>query len=107
MRVRLDGVDDADLLRAMRDYDVEHVEDAADVSLLRVDTPDQLPEVARAWSRTDPRGALWVVYPKGVRTITEHDVRGAGLALGIVDNKVARFSDTHTAMRFVPRRTPR
>jgi hypothetical protein len=44
---------------------------------------------------------LWIIYPKGVKTITESDVRGAGLRAGLVDVKVASFSDTHTALKFV------
>jgi len=44
---------------------------------------------------------LWIVYPKGVKTITENDVRGVGLKAGLVDVKVASFSGTHTALKFV------
>ena len=46
-------------------------------------------------------GAIWVIYPKGRQTIREMDVIAAGKAAGLVDNKVARFSDTHTALRLV------
>ena len=46
-------------------------------------------------------GAIWVIRPKGVGTITESDVMKAGKAAGLVDVKVARFSDTHTAEKFV------
>lgn len=45
--------------------------------------------------------ALWIVYPKGQTRITEDDVRGAGLKAGLTDIKVARFSETHTALKFV------
>jgi hypothetical protein len=46
-------------------------------------------------------GAIWVVYPKGQTHIREVDVINAGKAAGLTDNKVCRFSDTHTALRFV------
>ena len=46
-------------------------------------------------------GAIWVIRPKGVDAITETDVMKAGKAAGLVDVKVARFSDTHTAEKFV------
>ena len=46
-------------------------------------------------------GAIWVIRPKGVAAITESDVMKAGKAAGLVDVKVARFSDTHTAEKFV------
>jgi hypothetical protein len=46
-------------------------------------------------------GALWVVYPKGVPEIKEIEVIEAGRAAGMKDVKVARFSVTHTALKFV------
>jgi hypothetical protein len=46
-------------------------------------------------------GAIWVIRPKGVAAITEADVMKAGKAAGLVDVKVARFSSTHTAEKFV------
>jgi len=41
------------------------------------------------------------VYPKGQKHIREIDVINAGKSAGLVDNKVARFSETHTALRLV------
>jgi hypothetical protein len=50
----------------------------------------------------EPNGAIWVVRPKGGRAeIKDIDVIDAGLAAGLVDNKIASFSDTHGAMRLV------
>jgi hypothetical protein len=46
-------------------------------------------------------GALWVIRPKGSPGISESDVMAAGKAAGLVDVKVVRFSDTHTAEKFV------
>jgi hypothetical protein len=46
-------------------------------------------------------GAIWVIRPKGVDAISESDVMRAGKLAGLVDVKVARFSDTHTAEKFV------
>ena len=46
-------------------------------------------------------GAVWVVYPKGQAHIREIDVINAAKSAGLVDNKVCRFSDTHTALRCV------
>jgi hypothetical protein len=45
--------------------------------------------------------ALWIIYPKGQKAITENDVRGAGRKAGLTDVKVASFSATHTALKFV------
>ncbi|HVS50345.1 MAG TPA: DUF3052 family protein [Candidatus Dormibacteraeota bacterium] len=50
----------------------------------------------------EPNGAIWVVRPKGGRAaIKDTDVIEAGLAAGLVDNKIASFSETHGAMRLV------
>lgn len=46
-------------------------------------------------------GAIWIVYPKGQKHIREADVIAAGKSAGLTDNKVCRFSVTHTALRFV------
>lgn len=50
-----------------------------------------------------PDGALWVVRPKASSAISEREVMDAGKAAGLVDVKVARFSPTHTAEKFVIR----
>ena len=46
-------------------------------------------------------GAVWVVHPKGRRDLKDTDVMAAGKAAGLVDNKVARVSEVHSALRFV------
>ncbi len=45
--------------------------------------------------------ALWVVYPKGKKEITENDVLQSGRNAGLKDLKVVGFSATHTALKFV------
>lgn len=58
-----------------------------------------------------PDGAVWAVAPRGSAVVREPDVLAAGKAAGLVDIKVVRFSETHTAHKFVipvshrPRRT--
>jgi hypothetical protein len=46
-------------------------------------------------------GVIWIVYPKGRQEITELQVFVAGKAAGLVDVKVVKFSETHTALKFV------
>ncbi|HET9402703.1 MAG TPA: hypothetical protein VFO34_17285 [Candidatus Acidoferrales bacterium] len=46
-------------------------------------------------------GALWIVYPKGLKDIREIDVIAAGRAAKLKDVKVVGFSPTHTALKFV------
>lgn len=46
-------------------------------------------------------GALWIIYPKGRQEIKESQVLAAGKHAGLVDVKVVKFSETHTALKFV------
>jgi Protein of unknown function (DUF3052) len=46
-------------------------------------------------------GAIWIIRPKGSPNISESDVMSAGKSVGLVDVKVVRFSETHTAEKFV------
>lgn len=45
--------------------------------------------------------ALWIVYPKGRKDITEGGVLAMGRDAGLKDVKVVGFSATHTALKFV------
>ncbi len=58
----------------------------------------QLSKIARSMRGA---AAVWVVYPKSLRSITEGDVLAAGRAEGLKDVKVVGFSATHTALKFV------
>jgi hypothetical protein len=73
-----------------------------DVLFYAPTTRAALDRIAALTKRLDPAGALWIVRPKGKDTpVTETDTRKAGLAAGLVDVKVAAFSATHTAAKFV------
>jgi hypothetical protein len=105
MRVQVVGVEE--LLPELAEREVRHVGDEAEILFLGVEAHADLERLPDAWSRVAGRGALWVVYPRGVRAVTEGEVLAAGRAAGLLDVKVARFSETHTALRFVAPRAPR
>lgn len=48
-----------------------------------------------------PAGAIWVVWPRGLRDLKVQEVIAAAKAAGLVDTKVVRFSDTDTALKLV------
>jgi hypothetical protein len=48
-----------------------------------------------------PAGAIWVIYPKGVKDITQAEVMAASKNACLVDVKVASFSPTHTALKLM------
>jgi hypothetical protein len=68
---------------------------------LAAESPADLDKVKFVRNSMGPAAGVWIIYPKGVKTITENDVRGAGLKAGLVDVKVTSFSETHTALKFV------
>ena len=73
-----------------------------DVVLLGADSLDALAPLADLSTRIRPNGAIWVVSRKGAaRTLRDVDVIDAARSAGLVDNKIAAFSATHTAMRLV------
>jgi hypothetical protein len=45
--------------------------------------------------------ALWIVYPKGQKDLTEYSVLSTGRKAGLKDVKVVGFSVTHTGLKFV------
>jgi hypothetical protein len=61
----------------------------------------ELKRVAALTKSLAPAGALWIVYPKGQKAITEMDVICGGRKAQLKDVKVASFSATHTALKFV------
>jgi hypothetical protein len=65
------------------------------------DTPDALAALGALRTRIAPAGAIWVVSPKRRPEIADVIVMAAARATGLVDVKVARFSDTHTSLKLV------
>lgn len=110
-RVLLLGIKDAALsadLRARTDHCSEgRKKKDCDVILLSVESVEDLRKIETCHALLAPAGGLWVIYPKGRKHITEAQVMTAGLATGMVDNKVISFSATHTGLRFVIRKTDR
>jgi hypothetical protein len=65
------------------------------------DASKDLSQVSKLAKSMKGAAALWIVYPKGQKQITENDVIAAGRKSGLKDVKVVGFSSTHTALKFV------
>jgi hypothetical protein len=93
-------------LLAERTDDVTDEEPLPDTNVifLAADSQADLSRLPDLRGRIRPNGAIWVISRKG-RAATLHyaEILEAAQASGLVDNKVASFSDTHTALRFVIR----
>jgi hypothetical protein len=72
-----------------------------DLLFCGVETTAHLAKLVNFVGDLKPAGSLWVIYPKGVPAIREVQVIEAGRAAGLKDVKVASFSSTHTALKFV------
>jgi hypothetical protein len=66
-----------------------------------VESQEDLQSIANIPENLSTAGALWVIWPKGQKHITEAQVMAAGKAAGLVDTKMASFSGTHTALKLV------
>jgi hypothetical protein len=101
--VDLDDPDFVSLLRT-RTTDIVrgHPRKPVDLVFVGVRELRDLKRLNEMKSWIEPNGAIWVVRPKGGRSaLRETDLIDAGRDAGLVDNKIASFSDTHGAMRFV------
>jgi hypothetical protein len=104
-RVALVGVDDETFLELLAER-TENLERSSpgsgfDIVFVRVDAVADLACISSLEASIARDGAIWVISPRGRSDLREAEVLDAGRAAGLVDTKVARFSDTHTAHKFV------
>jgi hypothetical protein len=104
-RVAVLGATDAEFLAQLRGrttYVLQHsLAPGLNLIFLRADTPGALEQIDALEPFLRRDGAIWVVTPKGKRGVSETAVLNAGRTAGYVDTKVASFSQTHTAHKFV------
>ena len=106
MRVAILGVDDPDIRDLIRERTTELTEGwpepDTDVVLIAADAPAELEPLQALAGRIKSNGAIWVVSRKGkASTLRDVQVMEAARSAGLIDNKVASFSATHTSIRLV------
>jgi hypothetical protein len=99
LAVRLYGEFDEGFLQELSDTKI--VKAKTDLIFFLAADRKALDRIPKLLLELKPAGALWVVYPKGVPAIREVEVIHAGRDAGLKDVKVASFSPTHTALKFV------
>ncbi len=72
----------------------------ADLIVFAAKTASDLRRLQRLQEYLKPGGAIWVVAPRGAQP-SEREVLTAGRSARLVDTKVVRFSDTHTAHKLM------
>jgi hypothetical protein len=104
-RIAVLGVEDAEFLKDLADMVPEYSRGNrvanADLIFFSAEARQDLSQLKSLSRSICKSGGIWVVYPKGQKHIREIDVIDAGKSAGLTDNKVCRFSSTHTALRFV------
>jgi hypothetical protein len=104
-RICVLGVGDAAFLKDLAAIapDAAHgkLQKESDLIFLAAENLKSLARIKSLEPHIQRNGAIWIVYPKGRQHIREADVMAAGKSAGFTDNKVCRFSETHTALRFV------
>jgi hypothetical protein len=105
MRVSVVGISNRTFIDELRSraavVSVGRLARDVDMVVLGLETADDLRRLPAAVTSIARGGAIWTVRPKGHATLSEVAVMKAGKNAGLVDVKVARFSDTHTAEKFV------
>ena len=103
--VRLEGKFPADFIASLKRHGAavtrQQKNSPTPWILLAAESLQDLRRVPAITKSMQGAAALWIVYPKGQKSITESDVRVTGLKSGLTDIKVASFSSTHTALKFV------
>ena len=104
-RVAVVDIHDSLFLTALRERTAGvaegRVPEGAPIVFFGAETREALRKVQLLRARMIDTGMLWIVRPKGSKTITEADVFEAVRAAGLVDTKVVAFSKTHTAHKCV------
>ena len=109
MRVGVIDVDDAGFLRELADrvQVLDRPQKGIEMIFLGVEGAADMKRLAKLKEAIARDGTVWVVYRKGRKDFNENDVLRLGLESGLVDVKVVRFSDTHTALKYVIRKAER
>jgi len=115
-RIEKLGVKPETVVSLLGDFDAEFLEELARLTksvgkgkvaagskwiFFAADSKENLSAVPKVSKSMNGAAALWIVYPKGQKQITENDVLTVGRKSGLKDVKVVAFSSTHTALKFV------
>jgi hypothetical protein len=105
MKVSLLRIDDAGFKKQLRartdDVTEGRAAKGSDIVFVKMTEAKEAARLAALRAAIKPGGAVWVVWPKGQKAFREDDARNAGPAAGLVDVKVASFSETLSALKMV------
>jgi hypothetical protein len=101
MSVKLVGSFEPEFLAELKTIPLQEAGGSADLIFLAVEGRGKFYLIPQLLEELKLEGALWIIYPKSVKSVTEIDVLTAGRKAGLVDVKVASFSISHTGLKFM------
>ena len=72
-----------------------------DIVFIRMDSTSDLPMLDKARMMIAQNGMIWAIWPKGRKEFREDEIRNYSLEHGLVDVKVASFSQTLSSLKMV------
>jgi len=72
-----------------------------DLVFMKLERPGDEARLAGLVPAIAPAGAVWAVYAKGRRELSENTVRAAAIDAGLVDVKVVAFSEALSSLKLV------
>lgn len=91
----------AELEKAGAEVTTGRAKKGCTIVFLITDSARSLDKLQKLGEAIAPDGSIWVVHPRGRKDFADTHVFAAAMAAGLVDVKVARFSETHTAEKLV------
>ena len=105
MRISVLGVADPDFRKELEartpDAGKGRLRKDSEIVFFAAEDRKSLEKLPAAVAAITQDGAIWIVYPKGRKEITQMDVMSASKAAGLVDTKICSFSPTHSALKTV------
>ncbi len=98
------NLDDGELVSSIRDKKatvVSSAPDRCDLVMLGVERAAELRQIGDLSDSLAPGGAIWVVLPKTVRTVTKANVITAAREAGLSNVKTVDYSETQAAYKVI------
>ncbi|MFH1417692.1 MAG: hypothetical protein ABII12_05325 [Planctomycetota bacterium] len=99
--INLEDTELLDLLESRNTKVIFEPADRCDMVMIGVERPAELRQIEDLSETLRPGGAIWVVLPKSVRTITKANVCAAAREAGLDHGEAVDFSETQVAYNIV------
>ena len=108
--VRVLNLDDSELLSSLANKNTKLVSNSTarcDMVMIGVERASELRQIESLTQRLRPDGAIWIILPKSVRTVTKANVFAAAKEAGLKQVQVLDYSDNRAAYKIVRPSAPK